>query len=134
MANDVVELRLPLKHEYLPVLRATIGVIAGTITFNYDEIMEIRVAVSEVFNRAMKHTTRRGKGSEENELAVRFVVQPEVIEIQMTGPKNPKGHVNSEEEESTALLKSLMDEVEFGAETSDKTVVRMVRYKPTEES
>ena len=37
-AHDTIELRLPAKADYLPVLRATVGVIAGTMSFDYDKI------------------------------------------------------------------------------------------------
>ena len=47
MANDVFELRLPPKSQYVSILRATVGVIAGNMSFNYDEIIQIRTAVSE---------------------------------------------------------------------------------------
>ena len=50
--QDVVELRLPLKSEYVNVIRATVGVIAGTLDFTYDEVMQFRVALSEIFELA----------------------------------------------------------------------------------
>lgn len=67
--NDTIELRLPLKPQYLPILRATTGVVAGVVGFNYDEIMQLRVAVSEVFDLALKHVTPGSEVSEVNELA-----------------------------------------------------------------
>ena len=33
---DVIEIQLPPSSEYLAVVRATIGVIAGNMSFNYD--------------------------------------------------------------------------------------------------
>lgn len=72
---------------------------------------------------------------EDTDLAVRFVVTPEVIEIQMTGSKGPKRHVSSEEEEeSKAMLGSLMDEVEFDTDGSDRIIARMAKYKPDAET
>ena len=47
-------MRLPPKPEYLSVLRAAIGVIAGDISFNYDEIIQLRVAVSEAFQMTIR--------------------------------------------------------------------------------
>ncbi|MCH8993835.1 MAG: UDP-N-acetylglucosamine 1-carboxyvinyltransferase, partial [Chloroflexi bacterium] len=52
MTQDVIQMRLPLKSEYLPVLRAAVGVIAGGMEFTYDEVMQLRVAISEVFDLA----------------------------------------------------------------------------------
>ena len=36
--DDTLVLRLPLKSDYLPVLRAALGVIAGSMSFTYDEV------------------------------------------------------------------------------------------------
>ena len=128
--NDTIELQLPLISEYLTVLRATTGVVAGVVSFNYDEIMQLRVAVSEVFNLAIKHITRRIGVSEVSEMAIRFLGYPDRIEILMAGPKDYTGYLNKEKgKESLALLRSLMDEVEFGAESAGKSLVRMVKYK-----
>ena len=51
---DVIEIKLPPSSEYLAVVRATIGVIAGNMSFNYDEVIQLRVAASEVFSLAME--------------------------------------------------------------------------------
>jgi len=125
-----MELRLQLKPKYLPILRATTGAVAGVVSFNYDEIMQLRVAVSEVFDIAIKYVAQEERVSEMNELAARFLVHPDKLEILIMGPRNYTGYLNREEgKESLALLRSLMDEVEFGAEIAGKTLLRMVKYK-----
>ncbi len=127
--NDVIEIRLPLKAVYLNVLRAAVGVIAGTVSFNYDEIMHLRVAVSAVFDQLLKRVAQGDWVSEVIEEAVRFAVQPDKIEILITCLSDCTCDFNSEEEqESLALVKSLMDEVEYRAE---RTAVRMAKYKST---
>ena len=132
--KDVIELRIPLKSEFLPVLRATVGVTAAVMSFNYDEIMQFRVAVSEVFDLVMKYVTPGEQASEVNELAVRFVVEPEKIEILITEPKDyPRNLDRVEEQELQAQLGSLMDEVEFGFEAVGRPMVRMVKYKSPQE-
>ena len=131
--NDTIELRLPLKPEYLPILRITMGVVAGVVGFNYDEIMQLRVVVSEVSELATKYVTPRSGLSEMNELAIRFLVHPDRIEIIIVGPKDSTSYLNTEEEkESLALLRTLTDEVEFGTEVAGKSLVRMVKYKSME--
>ncbi len=129
-ANDIIELRLSLKPEYLPILRATTGVVAGVISFNYDEIMQLRMAISEVFDLAIKHVKPGGGILQVNELAVRFSVHPDKLEIVTMGPKDYTSYLNTGEgRESLALLRSLMDEVEFGGEVAGKTLVCMVKYR-----
>ena len=128
--SDIIELRLPLKPEYLPILRATTGVVAGVMSFNYQEIMQLRVVVSEVFNLAIKYVTLDGGISEVNELVVRFLVHLDKMEILIMGPRDYTSYLYREEgKESLALLRSLTDEVDFGAEVAGKTVVRMVKYR-----
>jgi anti-sigma regulatory factor (Ser/Thr protein kinase) len=135
LVNDLIELRLPLKPEYLPVLRATMGVIAGAAAFSYEDIMCLRVAVSEVFDRAIENFRRGERASEVHELAVRFGVQPGKIEVLMACPPGYTGHLDRDEaKESQALVKSLVDEVAFEVEADGKTVVRMVKYQSVEKT
>ena len=126
MASDSVELRLPLKPQYLLVLRATVGVVAGTVSFAYDEIMELRAAATEIFDAAVNHPTpERG-----NELTVQLAVDPDKIGITMIGPENFTDALHGQQgEESRAVLRSLMDEVEFGVDGPGKTGVRMLKYR-----
>ena len=69
--SDVIEVRLPLKADYLSVLRATVGVLAGEMSFNYDEIIQLRVAISEAFSMAVRWYTEAGPIPASTELAVR---------------------------------------------------------------
>lgn len=128
--NDTIDLRLPLKPQYLTILRATMGAVAGVVSFNYDEIMQLRVVVSEVFALAMKYVTPGSEVSEVNELAVRFSGYSDKVEIVIMGPRNYTSYLNTEEgRENLALLRSLVDELEFGSEVAGKTVIRMVKYR-----
>ena len=67
-----------------------------------------------------------------NELTIRFVVGTGRIEIQVPAPQDYAGRLDSEEDrEAQALLRSLMDEVEFGVGVADRPIVRAVKYKST---
>jgi anti-sigma regulatory factor (Ser/Thr protein kinase) len=106
------------------------GVIAGAVSFSYDDIMHLRVAVSEVFDRAIKNVRREEWASEVHDLTVRFGIQPDKIEVLIAYPTGYTGHLASEEaKESQAVVKSLMDEVEFDIEADGKSAVRMVKYQ-----
>jgi anti-sigma regulatory factor (Ser/Thr protein kinase) len=101
--------------------------IAGNMSFTYDEIMQLRVAVSELFDMGVKHVSRQGQVSGPNELNVRFAPRPGELDIEITHPSAYWGHGDTELDlESQALLNSLMDKVEFRAEAG---AVRMVKYK-----
>lgn len=43
--REALELRLPLTSRYLRVLTAVVTVVAGEISFTYDEVIQVRVAV-----------------------------------------------------------------------------------------
>ena len=148
--TDAIEIRLPPKPEYLPVLRATIGVIAGDMSFNYDEIIQLRVAVSEAFHLTIRRVTQEPQFGPAVGLAVRFAVEPDNIKILISKLQhytNGSTHVeegkvpgahhlspyNEDEIESRALLESLMDEVEVGGEATGDLLIRMVKYKAAAE-
>ena len=135
VTNERFELRLPLKSHYASVLMATVGAIAGTNSFPYDEIVQLRVAVSEVLTLMMKHMPLangllQATDPTDDRLVVSFATEPDRIEILMTCPADyPRRWDTEEWRESEALLGSLMDEVEYGIEGTGETVVRMVKRK-----
>ena len=135
MANDVIEVRLPPKSEYLPVLRATIGVIAGGMSFNYDDIIQLRTAISEAFELAIKHLPTVEQVPGVDGLEVRFTIEADRIEIRIPAQTYYVGQIDSEEEkESLALLGSLADEMELGTESGGGHFIRLVKYKSASEA
>ena len=125
--NDVVQIQLPLKPEFLPVLQGAVGVIAGTNDFGYDEIMQLRAAVSEVFELGISQLMPQPEGLGINELSIDFNILTEGLEILITPSEDcPRSLDCSEDEETQAVLNSLMDEVEHN---SNKAAVRMVKYR-----
>ena len=132
MTREVIQLRLPPKLKYLPVLRATTRAVAGGMSFNYDEIIQLGVAVSEAFELAVKYVTGQGRESDVPDLVVCFQEVAEGIEIMIPNPANdnrPFQPDDESEQESQALLKSLTDELELGAGNPDRPMIRMVKYR-----
>ncbi len=130
---DVIEIKLPPASEYLAVVRAAIGVIAGNMSFNYDEIIQLRVAVSEVFNLAMEWVSNDAATSDNRELALQFVVEMDRLEILVPNQISYAVSMAGEEMiESRALLESLMDEVEFGGGDSQDPLIRVAKYSTVE--
>ena len=124
--SGVTHLRLPPKAEYLPVLRAATSAIAAAMSFDFDEIVQLRFAVSELFDMATK------RRSLSDDLDLRFIAGPDRLEIQVTLPSDRlHGSLATEGQERRAMLKSPMDSVKLGAE---KPVVLLVKYKSGERS
>ena len=130
---DVIEIKLPPTSEYLAVVRATIGVIAGNMSFNYDEIIQLRVAVSEVFNLAMEWVTKDAASSATRELALQFVVEGDRLEILVPNQINYTVSLTGDQMvETRALLESLMDEVEFGGGSGQDPLIRVAKNRTAE--
>ena len=125
---DVIEVRLPPSPDYLPVIRATVGVLAGIMSFNYDEILQLRIAVSEAFNLATRWAKKEGEVTGPDEVSLRFVVAADKIEILVTNRLGFIGQIDTERElESCATLESLMDEVQFGGGAAYEPLIRMTK-------
>ena len=130
LTDEVIELRLPPKPGCVPVLRATAGVIAGVMSFNYDEITQIRVAASEAFGLAVRYIERQEGVSAVDRLTIRFVIGPDTLEAQILNPGDYIIDLSDEEErEVKALLESLADELEFGDGAEVKSLVRIVKRR-----
>ena len=130
MCTEIIELRFPLKTEYVSVLRATVGVVAGGMFYNYDEIIELQAAVSEAFEFTCRRVGNTTQSSPEVQLTVHFILEPARIEAVIFSPQDCANRSATEEEmEHVALLEILMDEVEVGSGTPGEPLIRAVKLK-----
>ena len=117
---DVVELRLPTRPEYVAVLRATAGIIAGEMSFSYDEVLNLRVAVTCV-----------APGEEAiGKLTVRFTIGARSLEVLIPAPRAYSYDLHGEGEmERRGLLSTLVDKLELGSGEAGEPMVRMLKHK-----
>lgn len=128
--QDIIELRLPLRLEYLNVIRATVGVIAGTLDFTYDEVVQFRIALSEIFELAT-HLAEHESADDPGDISFRFEPQPDGLGVRVGAAVNVvRDLVAEDHDEGRALLDSLMDSVEFDTDGT----VHMVKYRSIRES
>lgn len=128
--SDVIELRVPPKLEHQAVVRAAIGVIAGGLSFNYDEIIQLRVAVSEAFEVMLRRVQRSGPEALPSEVTIRFKTDADSVEVLIPGWPSIPGYAATEEDaESHALLESLMDEIMLDGGSNGEPVVRMLKRR-----
>ena len=134
LTSAIVHVRLPLRIEYLPVLRSMAGVVGGVSSLGYDQIMQLRLAVSEAFefvSRRNPHKTAHADGESARRGWHRSGVQLCDRPGQIGDPNNfSRAHASieyrsAEDEEILALLNSLMNVVEIDPE---KSLVRLVKY------
>lgn len=99
--NNEIRLSLPLKKEYLPIVRLTASAVANTFHFTLEEIEDIKLCVAEASIFCL--------GSEDcRESELHFVPLDGGIEISVCGVQKP-----AEEHMGIQIIQALMDEVEF---------------------
>ena len=78
---DIIEIRLPPTSQYLPLLNAGVGVLAGILEFNYDDILQLRIAVSEAFELTTRWAEKADDASGPDEISIRFIVAANKIDL-----------------------------------------------------
>jgi anti-sigma regulatory factor (Ser/Thr protein kinase) len=106
------------------------GVIAGDMLFNYDEIVQLRIAVSEAFDLAVRAAGEIITPVVITEVEVRFIIALDRLEVNIPYPQEGVEQITNEaNEESLALLKSLVDEVELTGGTAGNPLIRLLKYR-----
>ncbi len=99
--NNEIRLSLPLKKEYLPIVRLTASAVANTFRFTLEEIEDIKLCVAEASMICL--------GSEKcRESEIFFAPLEKGIEIFIPGIQKP-----SEDHMGIQIIRALMDEAEF---------------------
>lgn len=75
---DYVEIRVPAKTQYVSVARLTISGLANRIGFTYDDIEDLKIAVSEAITNAVHHAY---KDDEEGEVVIGCALYEDKMEI-----------------------------------------------------
>ncbi|MBS4162064.1 anti-sigma B factor RsbW, partial [Klebsiella pneumoniae] len=77
-AVDYIEMRSPAKPEYVGIIRLTLSGIASKMGYSYDDIEDLKIAVSEACTNAVQHAYKADK---DGEVSVRFGVFEDRLEI-----------------------------------------------------
>ena len=111
--------------------RAAIGVIASGLSFNYDEVNQLRVAMSEAFEMILRRVALVNPQYSPSVVTIRFITNSDNIEVLIPPWPSFAGYAPTEEDdESRALLESLMDEINLGGDGDDgEPVVRMLKRR-----
>lgn len=75
---DYIEMKIPAKPEYVGVIRLTASGIAGRMGFSYDEIEDLKIAVSEACTNAAQHAY---KSQEKGEVSIGYSLYKDRLEI-----------------------------------------------------
>lgn len=73
---DFIEMKFPAKPDYVSVIRLTVSGIANRMGFSYEDIEDLKIAISEATSNVVTHAY-----DEEGEMTIGFGVYPNRIEI-----------------------------------------------------
>ena len=135
---DFLEMKFPAKADYVGVARLTTSGIATRMGFNYEEIEDLKVAISEAISNVVTHAYE-GEGK----VKVGFKIYPNRLEIIVVdrgesfdlaeikddiGPYLAHEPLESLREGGFGLflIKALMNKVEFN--TDHGVIVRITKY------
>ncbi|GAE93566.1 serine-protein kinase rsbW [Gracilibacillus boraciitolerans JCM 21714] len=137
---DFIEIKIPAKAEYVGVVRLTASGIANRMGFNYEDIEDLKVAISEAISNAAEHAYQK---DESGEVTVGFCLYQDRLEVMVAdrgesfdlkevrnniGPyKNDKSIEDLREGGfGLFLIEALMDKVEIKNDYG--VIVLMTKY------
>ncbi|SET79454.1 serine/threonine-protein kinase RsbW [Oceanobacillus limi] len=75
---DFIEMKVPAKEEYVGVVRLSISGIANRMGFTYEDIEDLKVAVSEAVTNAVTHAY---EVNENGEVTLGFAIYKDRLEV-----------------------------------------------------
>ncbi|MBA5716800.1 anti-sigma B factor RsbW [Bacillus subtilis] len=137
---DYIEMKVPAQPEYVGIIRLTLSGVASRMGYTYDEIEDLKIAVSEACTNAVQHAYKEDKTGE---VSIRFGVFEDRLEIivadegdsfdfdqkqQDLGPYTPSHTVDQLSEGGLGLylMETLMDEVRV--QNHSGVTVAMTKY------
>ncbi|AUS07690.1 anti-sigma B factor RsbW [Laceyella sacchari] len=136
---DLVNLTIPAKPDYVGIARLAVSGIANRMGFSYDDIEDLKLAVSEACTNAVDHAYCGGDGEIEvscnifsNRLEIEVVDRGNSFNIEeiekRTGPIEVGPTMNALRERGLGvfLMRSLMDHVDIKGDNG--VIVTMTKY------
>lgn len=142
---DFIEMKLPAKPEYVGVIRLSVSGIANRMGFTYEEIEDLKVAISEAMTNATSHAY---EDDEDGEVTIGFGIYEDRLEVMVAdhggsfnlsevkkdiGPYRQSEKIESLREGGFGLflIDALMDKVEIKSDYG--VIVLMTKNLPTNE-
>ncbi|KEF38829.1 serine-protein kinase RsbW [Schinkia azotoformans MEV2011] len=135
--NEYIEMRVPAKPEYVGVIRLTASGIANRMGFSFEDIDDIKVAISEATTNAVDHAYGE---HESGDVHLRFGIYEDRLEVSVadngksfnfrestykTEPYNKSSSIEEMREGGLGLflMEALMDEVSINNESGGVVIV-----------
>ncbi|HEY5340446.1 MAG TPA: ATP-binding protein [Candidatus Aquilonibacter sp.] len=126
--ENVVELRIPCKAEWVALARLSVAAVASRLSFSIDEIEDIKLAVAEACTNAIQHAD----GSPFIEIKCEAIDNGMRISVRDHGRGTRPEHIRSRElnEERAGglgvfLIRSLMDNADYEVHPEKGTLLVM---------
>lgn len=125
-----IEIRLPSKAEWVGVARLAIAGIASRLDFSYEEVDDLKLAVSEAINNLIQHA----HGDDEVRIACDIHPDKLVITVQDLGEGISDGVAQrtlGEPKEGglgVFLIRTLMDDVTYDVDPRTGTRLSMTKH------
>ena len=137
ITGDVIELRIPSSAAYVTVARQTVEGIARRMPFEKTEVEDVKLAVGEACNNAIKHGA---DGAKSAPVTIRCVVNHCSLEIEVHNYHTvnaPRPEIDSAPDHNREgglgfhMMRQLVDRVEF-VWGEDFALVRLVKTVRTQ--
>jgi serine/threonine-protein kinase RsbW len=131
-ATERVEVTIPKRPEFVSVARLTAAAVAGRQGFAFDEIEDLKIAVSEACSAMI-----RGATDPADPLSLRFVLRGDALEISVETREAEPAVVESMGDDAPMdegqlgmfVLRCLADEVDVSRSPAGTTTLRLVKRK-----
>ncbi|SNZ16694.1 serine/threonine-protein kinase RsbW [Terribacillus aidingensis] len=137
---DFIEIKVPAKPEYVGVIRLTSSGVANRMGFSYEDIEDLKVAISEAVTNTVNHAYEK---DEDGEVTIGFGVYENRLEVmvadhggsfnldqvkQNIGPYEAAEPIEQLREGGFGLflIDALMDKVEINSDSG--VIVLMTKY------
>jgi anti-sigma regulatory factor (Ser/Thr protein kinase) len=137
--EGIFEIRVLSDPQLLSVVRATTGQIAAVAGFESGVVEQIKLAVDEICANIIRHTY---KGDHNQEVILNFNILEKALEIKIQdfGEKVDPSFLHSPSTPRVtpgglglSLIRSVMDEIEFGLPTPVGNTCRLIKHRRSEE-
>jgi serine/threonine-protein kinase RsbW len=108
---DYVEMKIPAKPEYVGVIRLTISGIASRMGYTYEEIEDIKIAVSEAATNAVQHAYPE---DEAGEVIVGFGIYEDKLETMVADSGQSFNFLKTKNELGPYTESSTVDQLSEG--------------------
>lgn len=120
-ALDTVSVVVPLKPEFVSIVRLAASGIASSIGFDFDTIEDIKVAISEVLSKIIEKRISAGH----IHIDFEYINDGIAMIFKIFDQNIPNLFDDVDDNFALAIINSLMDEVDFN--TKDHIVITMTK-------